>query len=325
MNDLEEIPCLLCGREGIPEHLRSRVQLSPATGEWFGFRKCPDCDLVFLSPRPTLAGMARYYPPDYLPFRGASAWGRWAPLVERAERGMDRRRVRTVLRRRRLDASASVLDVGCGRPTFLRTLRAATGARCVGVDPSDEGWRSGGPAWDGLRLLRGTAEELRGSLRKISGGGFQVITLWHALEHEGDPRGLLRILRGLAAPAARLVVEVPDLDSLPARRQGGEWGGLHTPRHTAAYTPATLAGMLAAGGWEVEAHFRHGTLDPWPLWWLGVQARRDRSLAGPLESAFPGFVAGKVAALPLTLLQRWIPLGIQLAVARPVSLDPTSR
>jgi SAM-dependent methyltransferase len=317
MTHLEHTACLLCGANEPEEYLSSRVQLSPATGESFRFQKCRRCGLVYLSPRPTPAGMARYYPPEYLPFRGAAAWGRWAPLVEGSEARMDRRRAREVTRRVGLDPSSAVLDVGCGRPTFLRVLSAQTGARCVGVDPSDSGW-SDGSGWDGLCLIRGTLEDAQDRLREEAENGFHAITLWHALEHEGDPRALLVALRELAAPGALLVIEVPDLDSLSARRHGAHWGGLHTPRHTAAYTPVTLARMLRETGWSVESQHRSGTLDPWALWWLGRQARLGRSLSGSLEGSFVGFVAGKLAASPLTLLQRWIALGVQLAVARPI-------
>jgi SAM-dependent methyltransferase len=211
-----------------------------------------------------------------------------------------------------------VLDVGCGRATFLRRLRKNTRGPRVGLDPSDAGWDEADPEDDRLRLVRGSFPEAERPVAKAlaPAGGFAVITLWHALEHDYRPLETLRILRRLAHPGALLVVEVPDLSSWSARMEGPSWAGLHTPRHTAAYTPSTLRMMLEAGGWRVESLSRSGTLDPWVLWWLGRQARRGDSLSGPLERRFPGFVAGKALTLPVTLARRWIPLGIQLALAR---------
>lgn len=296
--------------------LRSAVQLSPATGEVFTFLCCPRCGLVYLSPRPTPEGMTAFYPADYLPFQGADAWGRWAPLVRGAERRMDRARVRHLTRSVALSPASVVLDVGCGRPSFLACLRDTTGARCVGIDPSDAGWRDDPGLWSALHLIRGSVQANASQLADRHPGGFHAITLWHALEHEHEPLNLLRQLRSLAAPGAVLVVEVPNLASLPARLQGSTWGGLHTPRHTAAYTPSTLAALLEKAGWKIERQLRHGTLDPWALWWLGRAALRGEPLAGSQERRFPGFMAGKVASLPLVLLQRQIPLGLQLALAR---------
>jgi len=296
--------------------MHSAVQLSPATGEVFSFLRCIRCDLVYLSPRPTPAGMAAYYPADYLPFRGADAWGRWAPLVRGAERRMDRARVRHLTRSVALSPTSVVLDVGCGRPSFLASLRDATGVRCVGIDPSDAGWRDDPDQWPDLHLIRGSVEAAASQMAERYPGGFGAITLWHALEHEHNPLDLLQQLRSLAARGALLVVEVPNLASLPARLQGSNWGGLHTPRHTAAYTPSTLGALLQKAGWKVERQLRYGTLDPWALWWLGRAARAGDPLIGALEQRFPGFVAGKVASLPLVLLQRVLPLGLQLALAR---------
>jgi 2-polyprenyl-3-methyl-5-hydroxy-6-metoxy-1,4-benzoquinol methylase len=313
---LETTSCLLCNRDEADPFLESRVQLAPLTGEVFRFVKCRACGLVYLNPRPSTTGMARYYPPEYLPFRGAGAWGRWSPLVSRSERRMDRMRVRQVTRRVGLSPETPVLDVGCGRPTFLEAVQRMTRAPCVGIDPSDSGWTENRQRWKGLKLLEGTAADLHTTLRTSAPAGFSVITLWHALEHEHDPLALLKVLRGLAAPGALLLLEVPDLDSIPARLQKEHWGGLHTPRHTAAYTPETLEAMVREAGWTVEEVHRRGTLDPFVPWWLGRQAKKARSLSGSLAHRFPAFVAGKALTFPLTWLGPRIPLGVQLAVAR---------
>jgi SAM-dependent methyltransferase len=283
-------------------------------GQRFTFVRCTLCDLVFLSPRPTPEAMGAYYPPSYLPHRGPEAWGRWRGLVDAAGRRTDRARVRWIQEKAGAGAGARLLDVGCGRPTFLRRAVDDLGATGVGLDISDAGWREGD--WGGLRLLEGTVREALDELRGLAGPGFDMITLWHALEHEHDPRGTLEALLEVAAPGAHLVVEVPNLDSLTARMHGTDWAGFHTPRHTAAYTPATLGALLGVSGWSVTDQRSHGTLDPWVLWWLGRQLRRGRALDGSLEGAFPGFVLGKVLSLPLSLLQRWIPLGVQVATAR---------
>jgi 2-polyprenyl-3-methyl-5-hydroxy-6-metoxy-1,4-benzoquinol methylase len=310
----ESTPCLLCGNPSPEVLLVSEVQLAPATGERFTFVRCTLCDLVFLSPRPTAEGMGAYYPPSYLPHRGPEAWGRWRGQVEGSGRRLDRARLRWIRGRGGAESGCRILDVGCGRPTFLRLATEELGCTGVGLDVSDAGWREG--AWGCLELVNGTVLGARSRLRGLAGPGFDVITMWHALEHEHDPRGTLEALLELAAPGASLVVEVPNLDSLTAWMHGPEWAGFHTPRHTAAYTPATLAALLTVSGWSVADRRSHGTLDPYVVWWLGRQIRRGRALEGSLEGAFPGFVLGKVAWLPLTLLQRWIPLGVQVATAR---------
>ncbi len=306
---LEEVSCPSCGRDGGEPVDASRTQMA-MTFEPFTFVRCSGCQLVRLSPRPSGDDLARYYDASYLPHRGAKAWGRYAGFVERSQRATDARRVRIVERVAGLKPNDRVLDVGCGKPTFLAALRDRRSVRGTGIDFVPDAWTAEPERWQGLDLRAGSIGGL--ALEP----GFDAITMWHSLEHDVDPVGTLRALRGLARRGAALVVEVPDHDALSRKLQGGFWGGYHTPRHTVAFTSRTLVQVLEKGGWRVERTLKHGTMDPYVLWWLGREEQHGRSLCGSLEGRFWPFVVGKVAALPLTLLQRWVRLGVQLAVAR---------
>ncbi len=293
------------------------AHLAPDEGKRFEWGRCTTCGLVYLLNPPGTEELRQYYGALYLPHRGPEAWGRWAPLVRWAERSRDRRRVGWALRslsgRRAFSGEEiSALDVGCGRPTFLRALSRATGWRVTGVDSSDAGWRDGGPGtWAGLDLRTGGVEDVG-----LAPGSFQVTTLWHVLEHVREPRSLLSALHRLARPGGTLIVEVPDHASLSRAVQKEHWIGYDSPRHAVVYEPATLSSILTQSGWRVEGLKRYGTMDPWVLWWLGRQNARGRDLGGSLEGAFLPFVVGKTLALPLAALRRWIPLGVMTAVAR---------
>jgi SAM-dependent methyltransferase len=305
---LEYVSCLLCGSvEAVPV-ARSRVQVMDSD-ESFTFVRCAACGLVYLNPRVPADALPRYYGPDYLPHRAASAWGRWAPLVRRSQERMDLSRLRLIRRERALGPANAVLDVGCGRPTFLRALHRATGARAVGVDAA-AAWRQSPGEWSGVELVQCDLNE------SAIDGTFDVITCWHVVEHLYDPVKTLRTLRERARPGATLVVEVPDYGSLTRKLQGAYWGGYHTPRHTAAYTAPRLRALLQRSGWCVQRQLRYGTLDPYVLWWLGCAARRADPLTGDLGRRFPRFLAGKLVTWPFVALQRWLPLGLQTAVAR---------
>jgi ubiquinone/menaquinone biosynthesis C-methylase UbiE len=279
--------------------------------ERFTFVRCRDCGLVYLDPRVPAGDIGAWYGPDYLPHRGQAAWGRYAAFAAEGQRRTDRVRVRLVTRAAPLLPPSRVLDVGCGRPTFLEALHRRAGVRGVGLDFSDAGWREEPERWRaaGLELHRGRLEEL--SLA----GPFDLVTMWHALEHDYQPLGTLRRLRAMVRTGGTLVVEVPDHDGVTRRLHGSSWAGYHTPRHTAVYTRTTLGAMLQRAGWRVVRQQGYGTLDPYVLWWLGRQERAGRPLDGELQGRFPGFMLGKVLTLPAAW-QRWIPLGVQLAVAR---------
>lgn len=303
----EAVPCGLCGGLEVDETIESAAQLS-RSDERFTFVRCASCQLVRLSPRPALADLARWYD-DYLLHGDARAWGRYAPLVERSFEAQDRARVRVALRARPLSPEMKALDVGCGRPTYLSRLARLTGASATGVDLSDAGWRSETARFEGLELHATPVADAPLT------GPFDLITAWHALEHDPAPIEALRRLRSVARADARLIVEVPDAGGLTRRLQGSRWAGFHTPRHLHVFDPSTLRAVLEAAGWKVETQYRRGTLDPWVLYWLG-RVGSERTAIN-LEARFLPFVLGKVATLPLVALQRLIPLGVQTAIARP--------
>lgn len=307
----EPTPCLLCGADDAELLLSSGAQMH-RDGERFTFVRCRRCGLVYLSPRVRQDGLLRYYDESYLPHRGASAWGRWARFAAEGQRRTDAARVRRARRATALGPAAAVLDVGCGRPTFLEALARATGTRGTGIDLSDAGWATEPARWAGagLELRQGTVAD------GLPDGPFDLVTMWHALEHDYAPLDTLRRLREVARPGGSILIEVPNFDSLTRRLHGEQWAGLHTPRHTALYTAATLGAMLECAGWRVARQDQWGTLDPYVLYWLGRQERAGRRLDGSLERAFPAFMLGKALTLPVALLQRWISLGVQVALAR---------
>lgn len=303
----EAVRCLGCGGGESTLVTESRAQMS-RSGERFRWVACTGCGLVYLNPRVPAAEIGAFYR-DYLPHRGAEAWGKWAALVRRDQARTDRARLTTIRRLGPIGPEHAVLDVGCGHPTFLRLVRRATGARTVGTDFEPSGWSGDPDHWTGIALHAGELESL--PLR----GPFDRITLWQVLEHLYDPVATLRHLRGLADARTRLVIEVPDHSGLTRHRHGEWWAGYHTPRHTAAYTPATLAGVLKAAGWRVVRQYQWGTLDPYLLEWLSREERRGRDWSGSFEGRFLPFLLGKALWAPRSLLERWVPLGFQTAIA----------
>ncbi|MDT8342686.1 MAG: class I SAM-dependent methyltransferase, partial [Longimicrobiales bacterium] len=315
---LEPVPrCLACGTaERVPQaEVRAQMMPRDAPEERFAFVRCTRCGLVYLDPRVPAARLGRYYTRAYLPYRGATAWGPFAPLVAAGERAMDRARVALVRRYAAPGPAARVLDVGCGRPTFLRALVDATGCHGIGLDFSDHGWREEGERWTGLDLRVGEPGGM------ASGEGADVVTQWHYLEHDYAPRetlaGVREVVRGSDHPhGPRLFIEVPDHDARTRVRYGAGWAGYHAPRHTALYTAASLRTLLEGSGWEVVAMHRSGTLDPWVLAWMSRMEARGIDWAAGMAARFPGYVAGRLLWTLRTRGQR-AGLGMLTAVARP--------
>jgi SAM-dependent methyltransferase len=306
---MEQTPCLVCRSDQTRLTFRTRAMMH-AGNETFTFAECANCGLVYLNPRVPAEAIGPYYARNYLPYRGAAAWGKYHTLVEMGQRQTDRKRVTIVRRYATLTPRSRVLDLGCGKPTFLQQLHSRTGCQASGLDFKAAGWTDT-PEFTALDLREGTLENVHYP------HPFDAITLWHYLEHDYQPLQTLRRLKEMATPQARLFIEVPNYDSFSRRKQGVYWEGFHTPRHTAVYSPETLACLLKNSGWRVVRQFTHGTLNPYALWWMGVQERKGIDWSESMEAKFPAFLLGQIAWTPLLLLQRYLNLGIQLTIAEP--------
>lgn len=83
---------------------------------------------------------------------------------------------------------------------------------------------------------------------------FDIITLWHVLEHIQDPQVLLCELASYLTPTGILLVSVPALDSFQARLYKQHWFHLDMPRHRWHFTQRGLEKLLQAAGWSVVFH-----------------------------------------------------------------------
>ena len=100
-----------------------------------------------------------------------------------------------------------LLDYGAGAGGFARFM-AGRGFEAVGLEPYSLGTTLEEP---NLRLVRAPLATAKASL-----GQFDVITMWHVLEHVMNPVEVLAELRSLLKPDGVLVVSVPNFSSWQA-------------------------------------------------------------------------------------------------------------
>lgn len=149
------------------------------------------------------------------------------------------RRERTI--RRVVGAPGSLLDVGCGSGEFTARA-AAAGWRVVGVEPIE----------DAARAARDRGLDVRtGTLKTTdAGGGYDVVSAFHVLEHMPDGPAFLAELAARARPGGLVAVESPNWDSAIRRRFGTGWPHLRPLEHLVHLTPATLAVAMRTAGLE---------------------------------------------------------------------------
>jgi 2-polyprenyl-3-methyl-5-hydroxy-6-metoxy-1,4-benzoquinol methylase len=237
----EEVACLLCGSRRWSLLVEAPDSTAGGTGLWFVVVQCHDCGLCFTNPRPNRDTINQFYPEVYLPHRTPRARRtrrRTPPWLRFGHRPRKERQVFP------WHGNGRLLDFGCGGGSFLERMHRH-GWRVTGVDISRT-------AVERIRTELGL-RALMGSLPHpdLDPASFDVISMWHSLEHVHDPLGVLREAHRLLVPGGKLVVAVPNIDSLPFRWFGHAWYGLDLPRHLTHFAPTTLHLMLERVGFRV--------------------------------------------------------------------------
>ncbi len=244
----------------------------------FTLRECSNCGMVRLSPRPTQAEFAILYQPNLYTAPRRNLVRHLEGLILRERVGFMRRHV----------TGRRVLDVGCGNGSFIEHL-ARHGANDVwGLEPFQQA-----PAGVSATLhSRIRCESIADA--GFTEGSFDIITLWHVLEHLDQPLAALAKLAALLAPRGRLVLEVPNISSHEARWLGPQWYNLDAPYHLWHFTPATLRALVSRAGFEVTHCVTSAITRPvWLLNYLmlGGEAA-SRRWKSPWWKRHPGLAAG---------------------------------
>jgi SAM-dependent methyltransferase len=231
--------CATCGAAG---SVHEDDAADYVTGEAFSVFRCPACDVAFTWPRP--ASMDAYYP---------SRYRRYARPVAALLRALYAVRVRRWASGR---ASGRALEVGCGAGWMLHAL-AHRGWQVLGLErtPEQAAFASGEL---GVPVMVGGIERLPEL------GSFDLIFLFHVLEHLDAPAAALRACAERLKPGGRLIVAVPNYASWQARYARGGWFHLDVPRHLYHFTPAALSRLLRQAGLSpLEVRFASWEHDPY--------------------------------------------------------------
>ena len=272
----------------------------------FRFKRCDGCGLVYQSPRLRFERIGRYYDDEYIAHRKKTDWGVFTPLYDWAMGKHDRDKLSLVRRYKSLNADSRVLDVGCGAGTFLALLAEKTGASACGMDFKD---LSSLPWMDRVDFRQGTLAE-----QDFDERTFDLITMWHFLEHDYTPVDTLIRARDLLATDGRMLIEVPRLDSVSFRLFRERWPGLQAPQHTMLFDAETLPRMVERAGLKVCHYLPYGAFPAYFYLFCGVAFKLLRGKGLNLSRAIYPYFAGQLLLLPLLLFERRLNLAMQTVV-----------
>lgn len=226
--------CILCGG--------SRRNLLYSQDPWKVYQ-CADCKLGVLDPRPDDAELSRLYQQEYFQDQYKQELRIDSPEMKK-RLNQEKQRLRFF---RSFKKKGELLDIGCGRGYFLLACHEK-GYQVEGVDLSAD-------------VAAYVHRELKihvhvGEITdvQIPDKSFDVITMWHSLEHTADPNIYLQKAHQWLKDDGVLVVDVPNYTGHDAVKTWDQWLGWQLPYHLFHFTSDSLVALLHKQGFDVIRH-----------------------------------------------------------------------
>lgn len=232
----------------------------------FKIEKCRVCDFVFTNPRPSTKEIAQYYHSEAYISHTEQKQSIKDKIYFIIQKIMLRRKV-ALLKKHTTSQHRMLLDYGCGTGNFI-DHSMQNGFQTAGYEPEPNA-RSKAKA-KGLKIIK-DKDLLFGNKTPV----FDVITLWHVLEHLHDFRTYLDKFHTKLNTGGLLVVAVPMANCSDAGYYGQHWAGWDLPRHLYHFTPDSLLRCCEDAGYELIE--RKGMpFDSYYVAWLSEQNKGSR-------------------------------------------------
>ena len=252
-------------------HLHLMLKDYFLTQEPFEIVQCDDCGLLFTIPRPAPDAMGRYYKSEVYFSHRENNRG-FIPRVYESVKSINMRH-KVALATSGL-SKGKLLDIGCGVGDFIHSVECA-GWQCVGIEPSADAIT--------IAQQRVHAEILSlVDLSSLDDGMFDVITMWHVLEHVDDLHSEIVQLHRLLKPGGRLVVAVPNYCSYDADYYQDRWAAYDVPRHLNHFSKRVLFSILQSSGFVFDSFDKL----QWDAFYISYMSEKSVGHSLPLVRGF---------------------------------------
>jgi 2-polyprenyl-3-methyl-5-hydroxy-6-metoxy-1,4-benzoquinol methylase len=207
----------------------------------FAIVACNACGFALTNPRPADNLLGAYYESNEYISHSNTKTGLVSQIYQAVRKRTLRHKLNLINREGRRGA---LLDVGCGTGEFLATCKQ-DGWQTTGIEPSANARQQ---AIQNHKLDVREEHEL-GNLPPQS---FDVITLWHVLEHVPYLQERVKKLQQLLKKDGLLVIAVPNRMSHDAEYYGAFWAAYDVPRHLWHFRPQDMRRLMDECGFKVE-------------------------------------------------------------------------
>ncbi|MEQ8423075.1 MAG: class I SAM-dependent methyltransferase [Cyclobacteriaceae bacterium] len=210
--------------------------------EKFAIQECKNCHLFLTSPRPDEDSIGNFYSSDeYISHTGRSTsifdklyiWVRSFTLKWKRDLIQSRKTV------------GALLDYGCGTGEFVSTMIKANWD-AYGIEPAAPARQKA------IELINLENKVIFGTPAELPSRKYDLITLWHVLEHVPNPNELLSTLKSMLQDGGLIFVAVPNHESFDAEYYQEHWAAYDLPRHFWHFSSSNMAQLLNQNGLKLK-------------------------------------------------------------------------
>lgn len=206
----------------------------------FDIQQCQQCGFRLTNPRPDENSIGAYYKSDQYVSHNDQGGG----LINTAYRMVRNYTLRSKVNliNELTGKPGRIVDVGCGTGAFLASCQKR-GWSVTGMEPDP----------DARAVAQKKLEvEIKPNLEALTGADpFDIISLWHVLEHIPNLNESIEQLQYLLAEEGTLVIAVPNSDSYDAQLFKERWAAYDVPRHLHHFTPSTIEPLFNKHGFKL--------------------------------------------------------------------------
>ena len=260
------------------------------SGETFELRLNQDLDLLETFPQPSEGHLPSYYKSeDYISHTDSKR--NLFEKVYQFVKNITLKRKLKLINSFDLD-SKRLLDVGCGTGDFL-SIAQNDNWDVLGIEPNAS-----------ARALANSktnnAVHDIDKLLELKPSSFDVITLWHVLEHLPKLEDHLNILKSLLKPNGRLIIAVPNYKSYDAQYYKSFWAAFDVPRHLWHFSQHSISTLAKSFDMLVDdtlpmtfdafyvsllsEKYKSGFMNPLKAFWIGLRSNTKAKRSGEYSS-----------------------------------------
>lgn len=201
-------------------------------------------DLLITLPRPSNKDLPGYYESqDYISHTDSKA-----SLMDRVYQGIKNYSIKKKLKmiNELHKKKGLILDIGCGTGDFLAACEE-DGWSISGIEPNEKARQL---AKRKIRKVESLSQDIHYFLESHK-GQFDVITMWHVLEHVPNLMEYIEQLKMLLKPTGCIVVAVPNFKSYDAVHYKEHWAAYDVPRHLWHFSEQAIQSIFGGFNFKV--------------------------------------------------------------------------